>query len=290
MEDWTTRELDPDERAFVRQFEGSECLYRDALNRRILADVEGSGVWKAEGNIPVLPVVDGVEGANNSPVFTKSVRVVAEHDGKVCVCVQTDSSDVRGPLRTVALPHEGSGWLVSAGGTVYLDGNADSVVFWPGVPLPFFLGIEGTGTASIIAAPGIWERVPLSMDLRGASRPHGENGCRSVLNELNLSVHVPRGGAPLRLIRSYDRFHGRQRARVFVNGEPVGWWRDDTEDRVKRIATSAVGFFVPEGRLYIRLLPQPGTALWSFGVIQALVGMAFPTEIRANPAILRCHT
>ncbi|CAN5536287.1 hypothetical protein BH11ARM2_BH11ARM2_30540 [soil metagenome] len=192
-------------------------------------------------------------------------------EGEVEVRVRQPGREAVGDAESVPLPYGGSGWLIRCAGEVFADGEADSANSCSSFPTPFFRRLEGRGAVSILRAPEAWRKASLEIDAKGTSHPHPVHGCRSVLNELTMTVEVPDRGAPLRLWRTYDRFHGRQRARVFANEVPVGWWRDALEDRGRRISTSAFGFHAPGGTVRIKILPQPGTALWSFGVMEALV-------------------
>ncbi|RYG49361.1 hypothetical protein EON79_01545 [bacterium] len=265
MESTTTPNLHPGETLFRRRFLAGECLYRDTLGRRVLADVEGSGTWAFEGSASVVPLVDGANTPNRSGDFQFSLRFIAEDDGEAEVLVASPENRDLSNGVSVSLPYQGCGWLVEAGEPVFGDGSPDPLP----QGAPFFMELRGGGAAKIVPAQGRW--VPLESDipLKGLSRPHPENGCRSVLNELVIDFIAPNDG-PVRLMRTYDRFHGRQRARVFVGGEPVGWWRDSVEDRQSRVAISSFGLFVFAGPQRITLLPQPGSALWSFREVAVL--------------------
>jgi hypothetical protein len=90
------------------------------------------------------------------------------------------------------------------------------------------------------------------------------------LNRMSFEMRAESNAAALLIRRTYDRFHGRQRARVLVNGEAVGWWYAPWEDRVDRWAQDI--FLVPEpgARATIEIDPVAGSPLWSVSRYEAL--------------------
>jgi len=68
------------------------------------------------------------------------------------------------------------------------------------------------------------------------------------------------------LRRLYDSFHGRQRARVMVDGKFQAWWYDPRQDRASRWRWSQVGLDVPLVKnqvVSVVIDPPTGTALWT---------------------------
>jgi hypothetical protein len=99
-----------------------------------------------------------------------------------------------------------------------------------------------------------------------------EGACASHLNAAHFRVGFGRGFGGLLIRKVYDRFHGRQRARVLVDGEVVGMWYEPVEDRVNRWGVGE--FWVPgefvSGResVVVTIDPPSGTPLWSVGRVE----------------------
>jgi hypothetical protein len=72
------------------------------------------------------------------------------------------------------------------------------------------------------------------------------------------------------LRKVYDAFHGRQRARVLIDSEPLGIWFLPVEDRLNRWRVAEFGVPVPAGKQRLRLTIDPlaGSALWSLSEFQ----------------------
>lgn len=89
----------------------------------------------------------------------------------------------------------------------------------------------------------------------------------SHLNDARFQVTVPKHCQGLLLAKLYDRFHGRQRARVLVNDHPCGIWYCPRQDRAVRWAWDAFGirpeFIDGPGDLEVAIDPPAGTPLWS---------------------------
>jgi hypothetical protein len=83
------------------------------------------------------------------------------------------------------------------------------------------------------------------------------------LNRMRFIVDSSSDASALLLRRTYDRFHGRQRARVLVDGSEAGWWYAPVENRERRWAHD---FFIlqPSGsQCEIEIDPVAGSPLWS---------------------------
>ncbi|MFN8139689.1 MAG: DUF2961 domain-containing protein [Fimbriimonadales bacterium] len=90
---------------------------------------------------------------------------------------------------------------------------------------------------------------------------------RSHLNRMtfDLTIGADSEGALLR--RMYDQFHGRQRARVLIDGQFVGWWYSPCENKTLRWAES--DFFIPrrfleaKAKVVVTIDPPAGSPLWN---------------------------
>jgi hypothetical protein len=244
--------------------------------------------------------VDEAQFTDLRGTFATSLTVVALTDGSVEILLaQGRQEPVLGESRTVALPFEGTGWVVGAECDVRVDGAF--APFRAGIlPIPFFGGVSGDGRAEIIEA----ETRVLSVDRfsisdEGALRAKAvavqnisslrtlestfDDGHRlsapvaSHLNAFSWECSVPLGATGLRIRKIYDRFHGRQRARVLVDGELAGWWYEPAEDRERRWAVGQFGIEEPllRGKSSVRISidPAASTPLWSVSSIEVLALM-----------------
>lgn len=87
------------------------------------------------------------------------------------------------------------------------------------------------------------------------------------LNAMEFTARINPANKGVFLRRSYDQFHGRQRARVLVDGEYAGTWYTAEENRHSRWAER--DFFIPEkltigkDEIKIEIDPPAGSPLWS---------------------------
>jgi hypothetical protein len=89
---------------------------------------------------------------------------------------------------------------------------------------------------------------------------------RSHLNKMSFTVALNSANRGVFLRKVYDQFHGRQRARVSVDGEFVGYWYAAEENRFCRWAERE--FFIPacfvagNSSVHIEIDPPASTPLW----------------------------
>jgi len=85
------------------------------------------------------------------------------------------------------------------------------------------------------------------------------------LNTMEFEAAIGSGVVAIR--RMYDGFHGKQRARLLIDGEMAGWWYTPEENRKKRWAESTfvVNPKLTKGKSQLRITVDPpaGTPLWS---------------------------
>lgn len=182
----------------------------------------------------------------------------------------------------------GPGWWVE-GTVITLDQPGQVQVAHPHAPVPFHLGARGSGRAVAIPVVEVqrlqdWSPTDADMarahgwQVRNASRvidlpstfADGTELTAPILSHLNTAtwtVDTPEGTRGLVIRKRFDQFHGRQRARVLLNGEFWGWWCEPAEDRNYRWAWGFVALpwpaHVPTGRVTIGIDPPAGTPLWS---------------------------
>lgn len=241
----------------------------------MLADVEGFGRYRVTDG---QPEVDPAGGRFDE-------WLLAYGEGRVDVLLGPEPA--LGAPEQVELPFAGSGWVV--GGQVdRLDGRQPDWTPSPDWPLPFFRGLDGRGPAlvcrsraSLVDLPSFDVTDPEARKARGWSvqnvsdvfelRSLDADGVQrtarhlSHLNQASWKVELPAGAVGLRVGRLYDRFHGRQRARVLVDGDAVGCWYDAGQDRVRRWGRSTFGVALGGGAertIELAIDPPAGAPLW----------------------------
>jgi hypothetical protein len=291
--------LSPSENARRYIFSDEDCLYRDHFARRVVADIEGSGfAWVEKANCPLLAIRDEEEADGFQWSYTTSLTVVALEPGEVSIASYHPAAPAQLEAGIdVGLPYTGSGWLLSATGSVIVDdrherGPLPSREF----PLPFFSRLEGEGGANIVPSSARTELIDAfeigdsaavlarRFSAQNMSKLVELDSCfrdgtqrramvASHLNRASWHMDVPETAQGLRLRRIYDRFHGRQRARVFIDGDYVGYWYEPEQDRKCRWHVSDFGvpesFVAGKRSIEIAIDPPPGTPLWSISRMEA---------------------
>ncbi len=292
--------LSPSEKAIRYLFSGEECLYRDHFGRRVVADIEGNGFARVEKtNCPLLVVRDEEVAQGFQWTYNSSLTVVALEPGFVSVeMIQPFVRDLASEVpQSLALPYTGSGWLINSESPILLDGRHEPTRdASEALPLPFLMGIEGTGSAQIVSSPvacslldafEIADSTSLKerrFSVQNMSKLVSLDSCfrdgtqrvasvASHLNRASWFLELPPDSQGLLLRRIYDRFHGRQRARVFIDGENLGYWYEPEQDRECRWHVSDFGVpaSVVQGKnvAEISIDPPPGTPLWSISRMEA---------------------
>lgn len=224
------------------EFAAGEAIYRDVRGRRVLADAETYGVVRvASSTVPLwLADCDGERPLASEAVAAKpGFSVLAEQEGSVALEWQTSTE------KLVAFAE---GWRPSDG----QHGLTRLATVDVGD-----LAVSGT-TVQNLSEPGLLE----SLDEEG--RP-ASGVVASHLNRMVVPLDLT-DAAGLVLVKTYDRFHGRQRARVLVGGEELGVWYEPVQDRERRWAVGWFAARVPpkhRGPIALAIDPPPGTPLWS---------------------------
>lgn len=90
---------------------------------------------------------------------------------------------------------------------------------------------------------------------------------RSHLNRMSFDAIINMENNGIVIRKTYDRFHGRQRARVLIDGENAGWWYLPRENREKRWADAdfriAKNFTEGKTKIRIEIDPSAGSPLWN---------------------------
>lgn len=287
------------ENALQFRYFGDDRLYIDHEGRRVIVDVEGSGVMRLVHAVPPVLFIRSEKLCSEfASEFKNGAIVLANGSGEVFVQVLLGrSGTVMGQTVEVEGGYEGCGWVIeSATGFSVDDRHEQAPEPDFDFPVPFFRKIVGPGTRTILPCKGMRcdlvddfaigdERALKERDFKvqnmskltelSSTYPDGTPRSAVVASHLNVasfSVSIPGENRGLILRRTYDRFHGRQRARVHVDGDFVGWWFDGGEDRQSRWHVSDFG--IPQGvsagksTIQIAIDPPAGVALWSVSRIE----------------------
>jgi hypothetical protein len=261
--------------------EFAQPLYRDASGTNVLVDVDGPGYHDLDG-LSATPFEDFVTLTSEVPI------VIPVGLGRL--------SAPEGITEPVRPPIFGAGWITSLEMPVHVDGLRPPFEHISSeVPCPFFREVKSEGYITVIWADSIETKLqdrwhvgdvearkrydviaqnqtklfPVASAWEDGVPFTGEH--QSFLNSFSWAQPLPPNCTGLRLRKTYDRFHGRQRARVLVDGEFVGWWYEPREDRERRWATSEFGidrrWLEGKSQVRITLDPPAGVALWSMAEV-----------------------
>jgi hypothetical protein len=285
-------------------YSDDDCLYRDHFGRRVVADLEAGGfAWIETSNCPVQGYPDETEQSTSPWSFDQNLAVVASAPGAVHVEVQ--SPELRAAVSqldlnqavSVRLPYVGTGYLLAFDGEVVVDQN--QVVTGGTSPIPFFFSLSGSGSARVIESSTALELIDIltiddvpGLKARGyevqnqsklstldSCLPDGTRRMAAVASHLNAASWWMKLPPPeddfggLLLVRTYDRFHGRQRARVLVDDRFLGYWYEPGQDRRCRWHQSNFGIPAEalrgKSEVKITIDPPPGSPLWSISRMEA---------------------
>ena len=275
------------------RFDGSECLYRDHHGRRVIADVEGAGYQIVlEGREQLYSVNLDSTISDVPAAFENGSLLVSRETGPCSVVIALGrSAPPSGEVVSFQDRYSGAGWVVSADNEFETDENSvSSPRPAVGICVPFYRQVSGSGRLDIIRAQESCERADgVAINDLEDLKSHGfkvqnmsaifalsskfEDGTTlddfvaSHLNAATFSFYVPESNVGLILRKRFDQFHGRQRARVFVDGSFAGWWYIARENRIHRWAYSEFGI-APEltngkSTVQITIEPPAGVPLWS---------------------------
>jgi len=290
--------IHPQESISRWEFDGTDALYRDHRGKRVLTDAEGFGHFAVECALEGLEIyVDDCPFDGHKGVFHESFLVNCPSPGPSLVRMAKGRiSPPEGQVEPVGEHFVGPGWVVGAQGPVASDEKHNQVDgLTPAFPLPVFFEAKGQDLQVIRAAPTRCESIDLftiddepglkarhfavqnisKVSMLSSFYANGEplnSAVASHLNAASWDCPVTEGCKGLLIRKRYDRFHGRQRARVLIDGEAVGWWYEPEQDRLRRWGVAEYGIpaeFV-EGKSAVRITidPPAGAPLWSVSAIR----------------------
>lgn len=290
--------IHPQESISVWEFDGTCALYRDHRGRRVLADAEGFGHFEISCDLEGLEVyVDDCPFAGRTGVFSESFLVHCTSDGPSVVRMAKGRHALpMGSVEPVGGLFEGAGWVVASATPVASDEKHNAVTgFAAEFPLPVFFQATGSDLRVIRAEPVWCESIDLftiddekalkarnfsvqnisKVSMLSSFYSNGESLTAPVASHLNAAswdCPVPEGCCGLLIRKRYDLFHGRQRARVLIDGEAVGWWYEPEQNREKRWGVAEYGipaeFVAGKSSVRITIDPPGGAPLWSVSAVR----------------------
>ena len=291
--------LTTQESALQFHFYGNDRLYTDHHGRRVVADVEGSGTMHLLNAGPgVLSIRCDEQPTRFTSQFSNGSLVFALGPGDVSILVSKGRSDlVVGTPVECEGKYQGAGWVVEACHPFKIDERAEfspcptkdfAVPFFREVdcPFPYYVILDSSSICervdaiSIADAEGLRSRNFKVQNMSAISELESEfpDGTpfkglvASHLNAASFSLSIPEDNKGLILRKLYDRFHGRQRARVLVDGIFAGWWYEPGECRQQRWHFSefgiAEGLTRAKSEIRLTIDPPAGVALWSVSCLE----------------------
>lgn len=268
MRPWTLKSTS---QLWCRAFTGDECLYVDHEGQRIVGDAEGPGEVVVEGESRIVLLGKGESQGGHATFEDGAIVIAGQGDVRVAIARDTPLTGEPPHAFESAEPARGCGWKLDPGFQVWV---------------PFFgeavgrLAFDPTLCASTVATLGMADRQSLSefgWSVKNASDTFelesrfgdGQILRQSHLSHLNTArfqVRIPEHNLGVRIRKLYDRFHGRQRAQVMVDGVRLGWWYLPEEDRQARWAWAEYGICAEKTNgkslIEIGIDPPPASPLW----------------------------
>ncbi len=277
--------VQPSDYARLFEFGPEDCLYRDHLGRRVVGEVEGPGVV-----VEAIGVTIESDGALGGNLFSDYALAIGNEGEPTLLAVSSvDVSTEREWVWSTSKSVQGVGWVHANRGVILAVDGLPKVQRSSSVPIPFFLGVESSASFSFALDASARRRLvqdwsiddthklaKLGFQVRNISKvtelaSSFSSGIKrrgfvaSHLNEASFRVDISAQATGLRLRKLYDRFHGRQRARILVDDVYVGTWLAIEENRVERWGASEFGFAITPGRESVKITidPPASVPLWS---------------------------
>ena len=262
-----------------QRWQEGEGFYRWTDGPRVLIDVDGQG--RGWASRPVRWLTEAGATSGQEVNFAGHCVALALEEAPITVWAG-NGFDLVGKTES-GCSVAGPGWILAATSAA-VDG--DILRPWiPGQPpIPVVHQVTGDG---LLFLPSGLQSVPLDrftftkaeLKARGGAVTNlcepavfdaAAPSAASLLNRAEWPLELPAGTVALALGKSYDRFHGRQRCRVLVNGEAVAWWHLPREDREARPgnAWTSIPLKGATGSIRLALDPPAGVPLWSIGQLE----------------------
>lgn len=262
-----------------REWAAGQCFYRWTEGSRVLLDLDGQG--RAWASRAVQWLTEAGASFGTEVTFSDHCVALTRDDDPVTVWAG-NGFDIAGPLQ-FGQSFMGPGWILDAE-SLTIDGGM-TCMWIPGQPaIPLVHQVTGTGLSFLPAGLNSvrLDQFPFTkaeIKSRGGqvtnlSEPIAFAAetppAASLLNRAEWPLDLPTGTVALALRKSYDRFHGRQRCRILINGVASRWWHLPQENRLQRPGEAWIS--VPlrgiTGSITLALDPPAGVPLWSIGEIE----------------------
>lgn len=262
-----------------RNWAAGEGFYRWTDGSRVLLDVDGPGRAWASRAVQWLTEA----GRRFGTEVTFSDHCVAlTHEDDPATAWAGNGFDLTGPLQ-LGTSFMGPGWVVAAE-TVAIDGGPTGTWISGQPAIPVIHQVTGTGLSFLSAGLKSvrldhFSFTKAEIKSRGgqvtnlsepaAFTPEAPPAA-SLLNRAEWPLELPTGTVALALRKSYDRFHGRQRCRILINGKAARWWHLPQENRLHcpGEAWISVPLHGITGSITLALDPPAGVPLWSIGELE----------------------
>lgn len=254
----------------------------------MFAEWFGPGVITSERPIPAL--IDGCEQLVDDHIsFQERAQVLEECRG--AIIVHSPTKPILGGMPTISTTQtDAPGWITSAKAAVEVDklGNyAPEVIQLGPIPVldqaassePFaFTPSPPQSTHSIEVSAERIKDAPILKSIKNTSAPISvpdQSGSILTtvmqLNDMVFEIELIEDHQTIVIDRLYDRFHGKQRARVVIWSIPErvvlheGIWYEPQEDRQNRVANSryVANLSQTSNSVQIVIAPPSGSPLWS---------------------------
>jgi len=137
----------------------------------------------------------------------------------------------------------------------------------------FFVCDEASRQAHDAMVQSISDPETLTSRFEGRDHTEYTEVVASSLGKTEFTLTIRPDNRGVFLLRLFDQFHGRQRARVLVDGQPVGTWYTAEENRTRRWTERSL--FLParytagKNKIRITIDPPASSPLWSHATYTA---------------------
>lgn len=272
----------------VHQPHSAEPLYSDGDGRPVFAEWFGPGVISSSRALQA--VIDGQTlQINGETPFEQRAQILEQCRGDILS--HSPSKPSLGDARSHSTERtDTAGWIISAKAEVFVDGlgsfTPELLQLGP-IPvldsaysqLPFeFIPDPKEATQCLEVAALNLKESPILRSIKNTSAPisvPAPDGSTLTavmqLNDMVFEINLDQDERSIVIDRQYDRFHGKQRARVCVwsNAERNllhdGIWYEPEEDRKNRVANSryVANLAEPSRCVHLVIAPPSGAPLWS---------------------------